>query len=371
MDSRESQIRSLAKQIIQVGTQRNTSLHLYGKPIFTEDRQINHIYTNIIIDNEQLKPEDSLQVLAQVFDAIPGNICLQVHMIYFHHYSTSNNIKLEFPRNLGRTMPNVQFCTISDCVNLSSLDCIVEQFLNLNVLTCCSCENITSLGCLSSIPNESLLTKVYFDDCGLQSVSDDWRNGLIRLGRNIRNDQPEGITLSIANCNLLTHIPPSIKFLAASDRNVQFNLFLSNNKALQKLPLELGELNLSCLVLFDCPKLQSVPWTLGRFPDCSFGFCGKTSEELSHALKNAKHDPGSLELPMSELQPYFKASLKRFFIGIVRLKILLHREGQLAIERLYRPGGKGFRKSKDNFYRYANAEYRSRKKVKTHHVALF
>ena len=67
-----------------------------------------------------------------------------------------------------------------------------------------------------------------------------------------------------------------------------------------------------------------MPQTLGRFPDCSFGFCGKTSEELSYVLKNAKRDPGSLELPISELQPYFKVSLKYFFIGIIRLKILLH-----------------------------------------------
>ena len=365
MGSRESQIRSLANQIIKVGTQQhNASLHLCGKPGYNQDGRINHIYTNIITDNEPAKPEESLQVLAQIFDAIPVSFSLQINMIYFHHCSTSKNIQLVFPGNIGRVMPNVQFCTISNCDNLFSLDCIVEQFLNLNVLTCTSCKSITSLKCLSSIPNESLLTKVYFDDCGLQSTTDDWRNGLIRLGRNIRNDQPDGITLSINNCNLLTHLPPSIKFLGGGNRNVQLNLFLSNNRALQKLPHELGELNLSCLVLFDCPKVQSMPWTLGRFPDCSFGFCGKTSEELSLALKNAKRDPNSLELPMSELRPYFKASLKRFFIGIIRLKILFYREGQLAIERLYRPGGKGFRKSRNNFYRLANAEYGIRKKQK-------
>ena len=175
-------------------------------------------------------------------------------------------------------MPNIQFCTIHNFANLSSLDCIIEQFLNLNILSCSSYKNITTLWCLSSIPNESVLSKVYFDNCRLQSTINDWKNSVTKLGRNIRNDQSERITISITNCNLLTHLLPSIKYLSADDWDIQLNLLLSNNNVLQKLPHELGELNLSYLVLFDYLKLKRMSWILGRFPDCSFSFCGKTSE---------------------------------------------------------------------------------------------
>ena len=365
MASRQSQLRSLAKQIIIARKQHNTSLHLCGNPNCEMNGRINHICTNISTENEESKPEDSLKVLAQVFDVIPRNIRLQFKMIYFHHYNTSNNMKLEFPRNLGRAMPNIQFCTISDCPNLSSLDSILDQFMNLNVLTCISCQNITSMECLSSIPNESLLTKVCFDDCGLQTTKDDWGNGLIKLGRRVHNSQPEGITLTINNCNLLTHLPPSIKLLGSGDPKAKIDIFLTNSEALQKLPHELGEVeNLSSLVILNCPKIQSVPWTLGRLPNSSFGFCGNMCKELSIAMKYVKRAPETLEFPMSELQPYFKSSLKRFFIGIIRLKILLHREGQHAIQRLYQPNGKGYQKSRDNFRRLVHTEYGIRKKQK-------
>ena len=361
MNSKTIQIRSLANQIIEAG-RRHKSLYLYGKP---HDQgqggdRINHVYTNIAIDNKSDKPEDSLQILAQVFDVIPTNVTLDIHIIFFGHYSTSSEIKLEFPPNLGRVMPNVKYCNVNDCINLSSLDSIVEQFLDLNVLNCKSCNDITSLECLSSIPDESLLTKVCFDECGLQTTTgeDDWTNGFISLGSKRRNSHDEGITFYITECNLLTHLPPSIKFLGA-DRNIKVHIFLSENEALRKLPHELGEIkNLSSLFIFDCPKLQNLPWTLGRFPECNLCFGGEKSNELLKVMQNVKWTDSEYgEACMSELQPYFKESLQRFFIGIIRLKILLHREGQLAIERLYRPGGKGFQKSQDRFYRLVRKEH--------------
>lgn len=264
-------------------------------------------------------------------------------------------------------MPIVRYCNVTDCSRLSSLSSLVGQFLNINVLNCRRCESITSLASLAFIPEESLLSKVHFEACGLHcniGNIDDWRDGFIGLGRKRRNSHEEGITLSICNCNLLTHLPSSIKRLGAGDRNIEVNIYLDENDTLQKLPYELGDIqNLASLEINSCPGLTCLPWTLARFPHCSLSVGGEVSAELVQVFQQQcainSYNPeehGDLSIP--ELKLYFQSSRRRFFLGIVQLKILLHREGQLAIDRLYRPGGKGFQRSQDHFQRMARKEFR-------------
>ena len=97
----------------------------------------------------------------------------------------------------------------------------------------------------------------------------------------------------------------------------------------------------SCIQLSEVTKYSM---DIGQITQWQFRFFSNTGTELLLTIKNLKRDSGTLEFLMPELQSYFKAPLKRFFIGIICLKFVLHHEEKCVIQRLYRLGGKGFQK---------------------------
>ncbi len=58
------------------------------------------------------------------------------------------------------------------------------------------------------------------------------------------------------------------------------------------------------------------------------------------------------------MERYFQQSRVRNFRGVVRLSTLVRRAKFRAVDRIYRPGGEGFMRCRDNFRRTVNATTR-------------
>ena len=259
----------------------------------------------------------------------------------------------ELPQNIGQVLIELKYCIFIDCPNVSSLGTTVCQFPLLQVLVCRCCPSLTSFSSLEVLPRNSLLCNVAFKDCGLQVTSDDgWDKGLQALGRTTASM----CILTIQNCPYLKVLPSSIINLSKKSCT---QIVLVSNSALKRLPLELGDLrNLKTLRIHHCPQIQELPWTMSRIPECSISVNDNPVliENLAEFViindgqKMANcASRSSFRIKVSEIEAYFKDRRRRFIMGIIKLKIYLHRGRKRAIERLYRPGGAVFHRSKINF----------------------
>eukprot|EP00979_Chaetoceros_neogracilis_P011189 scaffold2719_cov266-Chaetoceros_neogracile.AAC.12 len=250
------------------------------------------------------------------------------------------------PSNLGRILADVQHCTFTNCPHLSSLESTVSQFTNLTVLVCRNCPSITSLSSLRSIHASSTLYNIAFKNCGIRvTPDDDWKEGLVALGRT----EFQMCILTIQECHNLTCLPPTIRHL--HKKQLTINL-LSNDSLWQLPPMLLGEMfRLGNISLRKCPRIKNIPWSIGRLPLCSLSFvsCPDLFQEFYKAGVAVKSDKILVSGNVHDFKLYFQAQRRRFFFQIVLLKIMLRRAGKRAIDRLYRPGGAGYERSKERF----------------------
>ena len=273
----------------------------------------------------------------------------------------------ELPSNLGRVLPHVKHCYFIRCPKLSSLATTVEQFLGIQLLICRGCSCLTSLSSLEALPLNSSLYNLAFKNCGLRvTADDDWESGLRAIGTRPGDNR---CILTIQNCDQLTILPPSIIQLKRLRRA---SIILVSNTKLRRLPSELGDIqNLELMQCNDCPQVKLLPWTLSRIPNCSIsvnnnadlldGFRQSGIEVYTNVNANANaHDEPYFKGRVRELEPYFKDRRRRFTVGIIKLKIHLHRAGRKAVDRLYRPGGAGFKRSREHFEMMASKELGSR-----------
>ena len=249
------------------------------------------------------------------------------------------------PSNLGRILTDVQHCTFTNCPNLSSLESTVAQFTNLTVLVCRNCPSMTSLSSLKTIHIRSTLYNIAFKNCGIRvTPDDDWKEGLLALGRT----EFQMCILTIQECHNLTCLPPSIQYL--SEKELTINLL--SNDSLWQLPPVLGQMcRLGDISIRKCPRIKNIPWSIGRLPLCSLSFvsCPGLFKEFYKAGIPVKSDKILVSDNVHDFQLYFQAQRRRFFFQIVLLKIMLRRAAKRAIDRLYRPGGVAYERSKDRF----------------------
>jgi len=267
----------------------------------------------------------------------------RISEICFSHYSF-----YEFPPDMmdrrgdigngGDIFPNVRFCCeIDQCTNLTSLRTIIAQFPNIVLLKVQRCPMLKSIESLSGgCPNLELLS---IQDCGLVCKPEElennnskcsWDSAFEALSRN--RGQFE---LILRDCKALNTIPPSIQLL----RNKLMVLSLDDLPNLKYLPSEIGALASLSLLRVTNTGITSLPPEIGRLdPSCAVFIQGEI-------VCPPKCYRGSI----AAMKKYFTRRRMKVFKGFVLLSILFHRARSRAIERLFRPGGGGYKRCQDRF----------------------
>jgi hypothetical protein len=272
----------------------------------------------------------------------------------------------ELPANLGRVLENVVgTCTFTNCPNLSSLRAIVEQFPNLSCIKCIECPSLTSLSSLAAIPPHVPLKSLSFDRCGLRVTPDDsWDEAMRMISRTKRARYGHGrhrslilrqFHIEFIACPSLETLPPCIGHLNKKDADI-ISIRLHNNLKMSSISCDIGKLtNLRKLEITECPNIQKLPWSICRvnkkceiLMDHSMSDLRKNLQDAGAEVTEA-FDDYDYECSVSDLEPYFCIQRRKFYYGILKLAVLVNRARTRAIDRLYKPGGIGFEKSRVNF----------------------
>ena len=304
----------------------------------------------------------------------------------------------ELPPIIGQVFTQITQCSFYKCHHLKSFRSTLLQFPSLVTLAARDCPSLTSLSSLSHIPINMALQAIRINNCGLRvSSQNDWEEGMVALG----GSRSFGLVLHITSCRYLKRLPRSIIFL----KSVLSCLRLEDNLELDYLPEALG--GLKALVEFQlihCPKVYRLPGTMMQLRgDCKVSITGNerlvlkimNSREMAIARMvcecncgndidirrgsvgvrsnttcstststNTKkcHDCNvqvhrkTMEASSSyysqkvgKMKAYYRQARIRQFKATVDLSVLLRRARFRAIHRIYRPGGVGFYRCRDNF----------------------
>ena len=282
------------------------------------------------------------------------------------HYDT---IKTLPTRAIANICPNVRCFRIESCKLLSNIQSLLIDFGNIWMLQLHDCPEITSLDFITNCPSNHMhISHLSIRSCGLVSaleqkkIYDDSERSSKRQRREDRTNDPlytqdiwtrafsrlsqttsNHVELSIAKCENMFSIPSSIRLLASKITLLhltnlinlthltseigslrQLEVFLLLDTAIKHLPMEIGRLGINCLVQVSGKELISPP---------------KCFRGSMHALRN-----------------YFTRKRNRIWRGFIRLSILLRYARNRAIERLYKPGGKGYIKCRDSFHLKASEQ---------------
>ncbi|GFH58786.1 hypothetical protein CTEN210_15262 [Chaetoceros tenuissimus] len=265
-------------------------------------------------------------------------------------------------RALANLCPNIRCFRIERCKVLSNIQSLFLEFGNIWMLQLHDCPQITSLDFITNCPlNHMHISHLSIRNCGLVSAleqkkidynsersskrqrresktndpsytQDIWTRAFSVLSQTTSNH----VELSITKCENMFSIPSSIRLLASKITLLhltnlinlthltseigsmqQLEVFLLLDTAIKHLPMEIGRLGINCLVQVSGKELISPP-------KCFLG--------SMHALRK-----------------YFTKKKFRIWRGFIRLSILLRYARNRAIERLYKPGGKGYIKCRESF----------------------
>ena len=267
--------------------------------------------------------------------------------IYFSHYSFQ-----EFPpANIRDSVQDIFeyqiACTIDHCPNLTSLGTIISEFPNVHVLTIKRCPMLTSVAFLVHCANLNILR---IQKCGisvvfsqLENESTSW-DSILKTFSERKNDNV--FELAIHDCPEMNMIPPSIQFL----RNCLVTLSLDRLPKFKYIPSEIGDLQSLVLFTVTNTAIQTLPSEIGRLNDCSLFIQG---EILTCPPKCHR---GSIR----SMRNFFTRKRLKAFKGFVRLAILFRHAKLRAIERLFCPGGNGYKRCRDNFLLMSTNAKRSR-----------
>eukprot|EP00558_Chaetoceros_sp_UNC1202_P002124 CAMPEP_0197259104 /NCGR_PEP_ID=MMETSP1429-20130617/83338_1 /TAXON_ID=49237 /ORGANISM="Chaetoceros sp., Strain UNC1202" /LENGTH=184 /DNA_ID=CAMNT_0042723303 /DNA_START=567 /DNA_END=1120 /DNA_ORIENTATION=- len=161
---------------------------------------------------------------------------------------------------------------------------------------------------------------------------DDWDDAFQAIGNATGSNDFE---LSIYKDYTITFLPSSIGHLKYKQGKVK--IVLDENRNLQRLPYDIGQLqNMVRLDVRWCPALTSLPWTIGRLPPtCKVVI---NTDRINRQTQTVKG-----------MEPQFKVPRQRFITGLAKLSILSSHKGAKLIEELYRPGGRGYKRSREEF----------------------
>lgn len=301
--------------------------------IFTNrgDEQDDHIpYVRIEDDSVQIETDSTFECIYEIFSSLQKDHDPQhpLKMMQFTKLVFVNHTFTHLPWNISNILPNIQDLTITSCPNYCDMDSSVRPFFKLQQINCIKCPSLKSLNSLSRIPPDSKLRNFVFDMCGLRVTrKDNWSEGFQALGK-IRMNQHDDlnelktprsrhrhppnndscISITIGSCDKLQSIPSSLGYL----KDIPLRIDITFNPRLRRLPPNLGDL--VQLKSFICRQnkyihKENLPWSMGRLP---------TNVPIWLPNKDGI-------LTIGDLEPVFRASRRRFFRGLVHLKIVLDR----------------------------------------------
>ncbi len=262
----------------------------------------------------------------------------RISTICFRKYSFD-----EFPGNgCGEIFTRISHCIISNCQNLSSIREVLKQFPRLESLDISFCPKFKAIGDFAVLSDNSLnrnLSLIKFEECGLEVSSNkqDWDDGFEGL-----STVPISMEIIIKSCEALESLPPSIEKL----QNLQ-TLILDKLPKLIELPSTLGNIqSLALLSVIDVGLIR-LPPEIGRLNNgCLVHF----------ACSSLVYPPRCYRGSLRAMRKCFAISRLKAFYGFVRLTIMFSRARKRANERLFTPGGRGYKRARDHFESTSNKQ---------------
>ena len=117
------------------------------------------------------------------------------------------------------------------------------------------------------------------------------------------------------------------------------SLSLVNLPKLTRLPAEIGNFHYLTLLVIKNTSIRHLPQEIGRLEGCQVDLSGDKMVCPSKCFR------GSVEA----MRKYFARKRLRAFKGLVRLAILFRRSRCRAVERMYMPGGTGYKRCRERF----------------------
>lgn len=337
-------------------------LHLYGRACRETRDETTRDY-----EHHCSVGKPTAEALIDFFDEVrsetaqSGDTFSCIRNVTFHDFHFT-----KLPANLGRVLENVVgTCTFTNCPKLSSLGGIVEQFSNLSCIKCIDCPSLVSLSSLADIPSCVPLKSLSFDRCGLRVTPDDnWEKAMCMISRTRRARYGHGRNLSsilrqfhieFIACPFLETLPSCISHLNEKDADT-ISIRLHNNPNMRSISCDIGKLkNLKKLEITECTNIKNLPWTLCRVNNRCEILMDSSMSDLRKNLQDGgakvieAFDDYDYECSVSDLEPYFCPQRRKVYYGILKLAVLIHRAKIRTIDRLYKPGGTGFEKSRVSF----------------------
>jgi hypothetical protein len=220
--------------------------------------------------------------------------------IVLRNYHSLTELPLD---ELAAIFPNISELVVYKCVNLNDISSLFSSFPNLRFLKLEGCHEIKSLDFLSHAPPHGLqLSFLEINDCGLVYCPS-WERAIQVLAANLRY------------------------------------LLLVNLPKLTQLPAEIGNLqNLEYLCIHNT-SIRHLPQEIGRLEGCAMTLVGD----------KMICPPIASRMSMKAMRTYFSRKRLRVFKGLVRLAILFGRSRRRAVERIYMPGGIGYKRCREHF----------------------
>lgn len=295
----------------------------------TRDQVLRH--NRITIKQSHIAPQITL---ADVLEELPNRIATNdalannlgsIHILHLKGFNFTG-LPEGIHRPMNRVFTNLRECYFENCPNMTSLAAIVRM-RGLEELHADGCPSMTSLASLSHIPRDSHLNKLHFSGASLGSSNDDWSDTF----RAIARTNAEVFKLSIWSDYTLRSLPNSIKHLRT--KQGQIHLDLCYNEHLRVLGDGITKLqNLFTLHMDGCELIQEVPPNLEAL-----------NNECLVYLTN-----GTVET-IGEKADYFQECRRRKMRGAAKVLIQANKHKEKATEKIYRPGGAGYIKSKRRF----------------------
>ena len=261
-------------------------------------------------------------------------------------------------QHLATAFPNISQFILYNCPQLNDLSSLLSLFPNIMMLHLDGCRGIQSLDFLSSAgagsnsnnpppPHGSRLQLTILDmkDCGLV-YSPSWETSIRALAlsqsqsqsqsQSTRSNNDSDLQITIRDCHELQMIPSSIGLL----RNNLTYLHLANLPKLTSLPATIGDLHKLDLLVVRNTSIVNLPQEIGRLQDgCQVDLSGETM------ICPPKCFRGSV----FAMRRYFAEKRLRAFRGLVRLVILFQKARIRAVDRLFQPGGMGYKRCRESF----------------------
>jgi len=260
-------------------------------------------------------------------------------------------------QHLAAAFPNISQFILYNCPQLNdlSLSPLLSLFPNIMMLHLHGCRGIQSLDFLSCNPPPApphglglQLTILDMKDCGLV-YSPSWETSIRALtlalsqsqsrSRSTNSDSDRDLQITIRDCHELQMIPSSIGLL----RNNLTYLHLGNLPKLTSLPAAIGDLHKLDLLVVRNTSIVNLPQEIGRLQDgCQVDLSGGTTTTMICP-------PRCFRGSVCAMRRYFAEKRLRVFRGLVRLVILFQKARMRAVDRLFEPGGKGYKRCRESF----------------------